>query len=117
MQPSTLDVRNAYRAAGFIPALYPHVADDHIALELDFLARMAQSAFSSYAENDLMSAHRSLATSKKFMDEHLLAWIDAHAQAIIEKGASDFYSKTAKALASFVHADAQSLATHLAANT
>ena len=35
----TLEVRNFYRSEGLIPQMYPSVADDHIALELDFSAR------------------------------------------------------------------------------
>ena len=40
----TLEVRNAYRAQGFLPQAYPKVADDHLALELGFLAALAGRA-------------------------------------------------------------------------
>lgn len=43
-QEITLNVRKAYRASGFLPAEYPHVPDDHIALELDFLRALSQQA-------------------------------------------------------------------------
>lgn len=40
-RPSTLEVRKAYVGQGFIPRNYPHVADDHIGLELDFMRLLA----------------------------------------------------------------------------
>ena len=41
-QESTLEVRNTYRLFGLIPEGYPHVADDSLALELHFMALLAQ---------------------------------------------------------------------------
>lgn len=36
-QEETLQVRMSYLKYNFIPKNYPHEADDHIALELDFM--------------------------------------------------------------------------------
>ncbi len=37
---TTLDVRRCYVEQGLIPQSYPHVADDHVALEIDFVRRL-----------------------------------------------------------------------------
>lgn len=76
----TLDVRNSYRSQGFLPAGYPRVADDHIALELGFMALLAgRAADAAQAENrDALS--EAVAASRTFLDTHLLKWADDYAR-------------------------------------
>ena len=71
----TLEVRAAYRAQGFIPERYPQVSDDHLALELDFLARLAQGMQKAWEEGDSDALERARQTSASFLEEHLGAWI------------------------------------------
>lgn len=109
MQPSTLDIRNVYRAHGFLPALYPRVPDDHLALELDFLASLAAEACDAYDRGDEGRMRDALEASGDFIADHPLKWIDAFACDLEEKGGSDFYACAAKALASFMAADVRRL--------
>lgn len=74
-QPSTLEVRQAYRKEGYVPADYPHVADDHIALELDFMAKLAALTTRAYETGDLYEAQRLVSAQLSFLDEHLLIWV------------------------------------------
>ena len=64
-----------YRAQGFIPERYPQVSDDHLALELDFLARLAQGMQKAWEEGDSDALERARQTSASFLEEHLGAWI------------------------------------------
>lgn len=109
MQPCTLEVRNAYRAHGFVPARYPHVPDDHVALELDFLEALASSALDAYERDNEELYFESIEGSRLFIAEHLGTWVDGFACDMMEKGRSEFYSCTARTLAAFVAADAAKL--------
>ncbi|WP_051015687.1 molecular chaperone TorD family protein [Desulfitobacterium dichloroeliminans] len=39
-----MNVRRAYLKYKFLPSNYPHEADDHIGLKLDFMAHLSQLA-------------------------------------------------------------------------
>ena len=49
-QPSTLEVREAYRSAGYQATGYPHEADDHLATELDFMGALSKRTQAAYEE-------------------------------------------------------------------
>ena len=109
-QPELLPIRESYRDAGFLPARYPHVQDDFIGLELDFMAKLAQAAFDACrAECDKEAtslSHSSLshwvgvderlAQSRRFLEEHLLRWIDSLADAIAREYGDGFYARFAR---------------------
>lgn len=125
-QISTLQIRDIYRSQGFIPKEYPHVADDHVALELDFLAQLAQRALHSYAASlgdefvdgsEMVEVNiddaaegvgifvEAIDVSHSFVSEHLAKWVDALAQRFVVWRSDSFYADAALVLASFVHAD------------
>ena len=110
MQPCTLEVRAAYRERGFEPALCRHVPDDHVALELDFLAALAKDALEAQQQADAEAARDALAASSRFLGEHLGAWVGPFADEACEKGGSKRYAPVVRALAAFVAADAERLA-------
>lgn len=105
-QESTLHVRHAYAAQGFIPAKYPHVADDHISLEADFMARLGFRAAEAYEAGDIDTAKKALAASLDFLRGHLLKWISKYAEAMRE-GTSDsgFYCAAVNLLEQFATLD------------
>ncbi|MCL1847825.1 MAG: molecular chaperone TorD family protein [Coriobacteriia bacterium] len=76
-QESTLEVRNAYRAQGFLPADYPRVADDHIALECAFMAQLGDRARAAYEAGDAELLKTALEASLRFLEDHLLVWVPA----------------------------------------
>ena len=104
----TLDVRNAYRAQGFLPQDYPRVADDHVALECAFLAALARQALELAAQDSEDACARVLGASQAFLEEHLLKWVDTYATQLAESSSS-FYAAVAAALAAFAHADEERL--------
>lgn len=77
---STLDVRRAYLEEGFLPQGYPRVADDHIALELDFLVGLGERMRECYNKGADRGACKALSASKRFLDNHVLKWIGAYAR-------------------------------------
>lgn len=83
-QESTLAVRQAYRSAGFQAARYPHEADDHVAIELDFMAQLSAKTCSAQANGDAGCMRELLERQAAFLDEHLLKWIDVFAKRLTE---------------------------------
>ncbi|MCL1847335.1 MAG: molecular chaperone TorD family protein [Coriobacteriia bacterium] len=105
---NTLEVRNLYRSQGFIAAKYPHVADDHLAIELDFLAQLAERAQKELAEE----GDTALRASLGFLNNHLLEWLPLYTMKITEAAISSspgFFTATAQALLVFAQADAKVL--------
>jgi TorA maturation chaperone TorD len=105
-QESTLAVRRAYLKYQFLPANYPHEADDHIALELDFMAHLAKLTLESFEDNGIEEVKRLLADQKSFLDEHLLVWIDQFADQIQNSKTHYFYPQIAVLTKQLVGIDA-----------
>ena len=106
-QHTTLDVRNAYREQGLLPQGYPRVADDHIALELGFLAALAARASEAAQAGDSTAAHDALEASRRFLAEHVLVWIDDYAAGLEDAAPGSFYSMVAKVFAALAQRDAE----------
>ena len=105
-QESTLAVRDAYRAEGFKAAGYPHVSDDHIAIELDFVARLAQRALEAFDASDAAEYERLLSAQSNFLDEHLMKWALDYASDLESAAEGTLYAAVAKMLAAFLPFDA-----------
>jgi TorA maturation chaperone TorD len=108
-QSTTLEVRKAYVAQGLLPQAYPNVADDHVALELDFMARLAERLEDAFEANDSHVAVECLFASESFIGEHLINWIPAFAEALKKARHSYFYREVGNVLAAFLPVDLQVL--------
>ncbi len=105
-QESTLEVRRAYLSEGLLPAEYPHVADDHIALELAFLACLSKRLDDKGTSRG--QAHRLVCVQRDFLDNHLLRWVRDYADRM--RAADDgLYRAAVDAMAAFVAADREAL--------
>lgn len=71
----TLDVRRRYAAYGFRPCGYPQVADDHIGIELDFLAALADEAQHAFEQGDRTTLDKTLVCHRTFLVDHPLRWL------------------------------------------
>lgn len=97
-QQSTLDVREAYRAAGFQAAGYPHEADDHVGIELDFMATLAEKTLEAWNAGNRDEMADTLLTQDRFLEEHLHAWLPAFVDRLNSRaphGVSRFYPSAA----------------------
>lgn len=70
-QASTLAVRDAYAAAGFVVKRKGSEPDDHIATECDFMAKLALRAQEAFGAKDVATYRKALETSRAFLDAHL----------------------------------------------
>lgn len=104
-QSDMLVIRDVYRNAGFLSASYPHVADDFIGLELDFLAKLAEEVRAMFGQGDADSCGVRLGQASAFLEEHLLRWIDSLARAIESVYPDSFYAAFAQLTASWAKRD------------
>jgi TorA maturation chaperone TorD len=105
-QRSTLEIRNFYRSQGFISAEYPHVADDHLAIELDFLAQLAGRAFEALGAGEARTAREALEAGREFLVGHLLVWVGRFTQDLEASQKGAFYPVVAQTLVEFAIKDA-----------
>jgi TorA maturation chaperone TorD len=105
----TLEVRNVYRTQGLLPAAYPKVADDHLAIELDYLARLAERAEAFRASGDLEKVSSALNASEEFLQAHLIKWASKCADRIGVSKYADFYQEVAAVLVEFLPIDLAAL--------
>ena len=87
-----LQVREAYREAGFLPANYPHVADDFIGIECDFMAKLALLMCSDSQAAEWESLRRHIGQSLEFAENHLSVWLPMLASSMHEAYGSCFYA-------------------------
>ncbi len=74
-QESTLAVREFYRKFNMLPEGYPHIPDDGLALELHFMAKLAQKAMDALQEEKMDWFKYYLNGQNIFLSNHLLVWI------------------------------------------
>jgi len=108
-QETTLQVRDFYRSFGCIPAEYPRVADDHVALECAFMAVLARRGAEALARGDSAEVERLLDGERRFLDEHLLVWLPRFADAIAKRPGDSVYQRAVCALTEVCAADAAAL--------
>ena len=108
-QESTLEVRNTYRQYGLIPEGYPHVADDSLALELHFMALLAQRSLDAFyaGKNDDLTAD--LTGSSDFLKKHLLAWVPKFLERMKGAKTSILYPQMCLVLDEFLRKDAETV--------
>lgn len=83
-QKSTLEVRRFYASAGYKTAGTEHIADDHIAIELDFMCHLAESSMRSFEAGDDAAVKESLSRQFRFLAEHLNVWLKQFAERLNE---------------------------------
>lgn len=92
-QESTLKVRRAYLEYEFLPANYPHEADDHLAMELDFMTHLSKMTLECFEEEKYPEVSRLLSSQKEFLEEHLLVWIADFSREIQNAKTHYFYPR------------------------
>ena len=105
-QESTLEVRNTYRRFGLIPEGYPHVADDSLALELHFMALLAQRSLDAFYAGKNEDLAADLTGSEGFLDKHLLVWIPKFLERMKSARSNILYPQMCLVLDEFLRKDA-----------
>lgn len=110
MQDAYAEVLHVYRGAGFAKNPGFKEPEDHLAVELAFMALLCGRAVEALRAGDEAGAERQLRAQREFLSDHLLNWIDRFT-ADVRKAAEDgFYFDLATFTEGFLTADAAELA-------
>ena len=104
-QESTLTIREIYKKQGFAAEGYPRVPDDSLALELDFMGRMAERAQAALAEDRMDALREALTVSESFLRVHLLYFVPQMLERLSSTTFRLFYPQMLKILAGFMELD------------
>jgi putative dimethyl sulfoxide reductase chaperone len=109
-QDSYFEAQQAYRSIGMAKKDDYSEPEDHIAVELSFMARLCEVAQESL-EKDRPKTLPYVEMQREFLEEHLIQWISPFAQAIIAAAGSGFYRGIAQLLRGYVRMDRQLIET------
>ena len=102
------DVRAIYRAAGLEKDENLHIGDDHIALELEYMAEVARQAAEAARGGEALGGQLAggrLALQAAFLDSHLLNWVPRFSDAMERHAQTDFYRGLAHFLTGYLEDD------------
>jgi putative dimethyl sulfoxide reductase chaperone len=105
-QTAQLEVRKAYEKIGMAKSDEFHEPDDHLALELTFMAelcKMTQEAI----EKDTERAGYYLGLQRDFLEMHLLPWIPDFSEDLMDAARTPFYRAMAYLLRGGIRVDNQ----------
>lgn len=90
-QEQTIQVRNWYLRFGLQAEKLNKEPDDHIGLELLFIAHLASLALQAIEQNESKSIDELQQAQREFLSEHLLRWGPGWCKLVIEHASTDFY--------------------------
>jgi len=96
MYEITDQISSIYMNAGFLKSPEFREPDDHIALELYFIAHLSRKAAESFEADDAGAATKYLGMQREFALDHLLRWGIRLADDVTENAGTDFYRAIGK---------------------
>jgi TorA maturation chaperone TorD len=90
-QECTLEVRNWYRRFNLVPETLYKEPDDHISLEMEFIAYLSTLARQAREAGDQMASESILEVQREFFSKHLLRWAFQWCQLVLQNAKTDFY--------------------------
>ena len=109
-QEETLAVRAWYRRYGVELVNLHHEPDDHVGLELAFLAHLAQLALAAQTAGDQLRLAELLEAQRAFLAEHPRRWLPGWCAQVVERARTGFYQGAARLTAGMLAEVAASLA-------
>lgn len=91
MGPETLAVRDDYLDWLLVPTDMGKLPDDHISLELAFLAHLGKEALTS----DSSHQARALGAQASFLHDHLLSWLPQFSEKVSKQDPDGFFARVA----------------------
>lgn len=102
---NTVAVRRIYKSQGLVPVRVLHVADDHVSLMCDFMARLASETLGAFQDGNAESVDTLATDQAAFAAAHMANWLPRFAQLQSELPNPVLYPQLAAALAEFVNLD------------
>jgi len=103
MQQPMFQIRDWYRRHHLVAEDWRRFSDDHLVLQLQFIAHLLQQAQAPQELEDLAT----------FLDEHLLRWLGDFSRRVAQRCASDLYAALAMLTHSYLEELRDLLATLL----
>ncbi|HSJ54178.1 MAG TPA: molecular chaperone TorD family protein, partial [Anaerolineae bacterium] len=91
MQQARDEVLAEYRQEGLARIGDFKEPEDHIAIELEFMAHLCQKTAEALGAGDTGAAAGYLQKQQRFLEKHLLVWVPAFCRDLAARATSDFY--------------------------
>ena len=108
-QHGVLELREIYRSVGCEPAEAPHVSDDHLGIELDFMRFLCEKTLLALEQDDKDATENLMSVQKMFLEKHLLVWVPKFLADFEPAAKEPLYIASSKLLGAFIELDANSL--------
>jgi TorA maturation chaperone TorD len=110
MQQARDEVLVAYREQGLARSQDFKEPEDHLAVELDFMASLCQKTADALAEGRTAEALPLLDRQAAFLQKHLLVWVPAFCHDLAQATRSDFYRGVALLLEEYLSQESATVA-------
>jgi len=90
-EQQTLDVRAFYNRFGVEAPWVGKQPDDHIGLELSFIAHLCVLGLDAIEASDTDAETAMIASIGDFLEQHLLRWVEDCLDRVVEHATTDFY--------------------------
>ncbi|MBO2518407.1 MAG: molecular chaperone TorD family protein [Firmicutes bacterium] len=91
LQRETLEVRNWYARYGLVAEKKGQEPDDHVGLELEFVAHLAGLALEALERGEQTRFQEAMDAQRAFLKEHVLRWVPTWATHVAQHAQTDFY--------------------------
>ncbi len=109
MQRARDEVLSSYRKTGFQKSPEFTEPEDHIAVELQFMALLCERTTEALRTDDKEGVRKYLTMQREFVAKHLGTWVPRLTKDILKSGKVGFYRGTAKILDGLVKVDLQNI--------
>jgi TorA maturation chaperone TorD len=98
----TLEVRGFYERFGLVSERKEQEPEDHIGLELEFMACLCDRHGECLCKGDVPEAAMTVQAQRDFLDGHLLRWVSPFCEAIDRCAWTDFFRGLARLTEGFL---------------
>lgn len=105
-QSTHFEVQQAYHEIGMAKNAHFREPDDHIAVELSYMARLCELTQEAVKDDPALPV-RYLKLQREFLETHLLPWIPAFSRQLLDATPSPFYKAMAHLLKGYIQVDNQ----------
>lgn len=109
MQKARDEVVQLYRQEGLDRSDAVREPEDHIAIELEFMAYLCRKSAEALQAGDREACLRYLEKQRAFLADHLLAWVPAFAADAEQAAESDLYRGVARLTGEFVGSELETI--------
>lgn len=105
MGETMFDVKRAYRDLDMEIRNTLREPEDHIAIELEYIAELQKRCLTTLEEHDIHELQRIVVLEITFLEDHLLRWVPEFCQRITEGSRMDFFKALAEVLVLLIKKD------------